>query len=177
MVSVCPLLVSFVPLALASISSLSSVVSDDSPGSSIAASSLISSSFCALSAPRVRRRFDCLAGVSLAVPDLPRFVVRVGKSSASSPEASREDGCSRSAVDDFKGPLPSDAARLRFVELDLAEGDDIVAEACGTVYRAWDKLTRWIVSVVDVGCPNMLGQCSRTEHVAPGEAGRIDVEA
>lgn len=106
-------------------SSLASVVSEGSPGSSV----LIvgKSAGSALSAARVRGRLlDCLVE-SIELFPLRCFTARAGESSASSPDASRDEGCCDSAADGFKYVvLLLDSPRFRLLELAVEDGDDMV---------------------------------------------------
>ena len=95
------LLVLFLIFDRASISAESSVADDGSPGSSIAFEESSPSPFDSPALDRVRARLDGGTWVSL---DERCFLCRVldeGDSASSSPEASRDDGWSRSAVDDL----------------------------------------------------------------------------
>lgn len=113
------------------ISVLASVVSDGSPGSSLLMSgmTLPSSAACSVTTELLRGRFD---GGLLPSGDTSVFlglwltVSGTAESAASSPEASRDDGWRRSAVEDFLAVEPRVEARLRLaVPEPDDEGEDI----------------------------------------------------
>ena len=120
-------LLSFERLAM---SVLASVVSDGSPGSSfwmLGTGAPLIVGFSLTAADRVRARFE--GGLAESTDVAVVFLcleLEVGAvdSSASSPDASREEGCRRSTVEDFILLAP-EIALLRFVD-PVDEGEDIV---------------------------------------------------
>ena len=118
-----------------SMSALSSVVSDGSPGSSLLMLGMPAGPFSrvdsAVTVDRVRGLL--FGGLLVASRELVDFLclelvkAAAGESSASSPEASRDDGWSRSTVEDFKILLGRCALRFRLLEPPEDEGEDIDA--------------------------------------------------
>lgn len=115
-------------------SSLSSVVSEGSPGSALAIVGValpLLEAASALALERVRGRFGGGFVESTEVADFLCLLVDTdtgtAESSASSPEASRDDGWRRSAVDDFLIAVGSVLVRFLLVE-PVDEGDDILPE-------------------------------------------------
>lgn len=121
--------------ACRSISSLSSVVEDGSPGSSLlmpGASTLkpllleLTLMVVAAAAARVRGRL--FGGASLESTELADFLcleVRDGDPAASSPEASRDEGCSRSMFEDLRRSEGIWLVRFLLAEEPVEEGDDM----------------------------------------------------
>ena len=114
-----------------SMSSLCSVVSDCSPGSALAIVGVelsLAEAASTLTLERVRGRFG---GGLVESADFLCLWLDVGigtaESPASSPEASREDGWSRSAVEDFLIAVGRVVVRLRLVE-PADEGDDMATK-------------------------------------------------
>ena len=124
----------FLILYRLAISTLAPVVSLGSPGSlrstlgSLTPPSAEDS--CVLIAVRVRGRLLGGFEASIEVEDFlcfpPVLVAVVVLSSASSPDASRDEGCSNSAVVEFLTDFSVDEARFRLPELE-DDGDDIEA--------------------------------------------------
>lgn len=121
-----------------SISSLSSVVEDGSPGSLLliavastlkpllVESILVMLVVAGAAVARVRGRL--LGGASLESIELAAFLcldMREGDSAASSAEASRDEGCSRSAVEGLTRADGIWLMRFRLADDPVEEGDDI----------------------------------------------------
>ena len=114
-------------------SELASVVSDGSPGSSLFILGIGVPLLELLSAIALDRVLGRLAGGLVESMDIVDFLCLaiVGacvevSSAASSPEASRDEGCCRSTVEDFFIPEARFAVRFRFPEPD-DEGEDMLA--------------------------------------------------
>ena len=112
-------------------SELASVVSDGSPGSSLLILGIGMPLFKLVSATALDRVRGRLAGGFVESIDIVDFLclLLVGvcvevSSPASSPEASRDEGCCSSTVEDFFIPVARFAVRFRFPEPD-DEGEDI----------------------------------------------------
>ena len=109
------------------------MASDGSPGSSLLILGIGVPLLELLSVTALDRVLGRLAGgfvESMDVVDFLCFAI-VGacvdvSSAASSPEASRDEGCCRSTVEDFLIPVARLAVRFRFPEPD-DEGEDILA--------------------------------------------------
>lgn len=128
----------FLFLLRVAMSMLASVVSLGSPGSCLSVEGSLTppsadDSWFTLGAVRV---LGLLLGGLVESTEVEAFLCFVPLaavvvlSSASSPEASRDDGCRSSAVVEFLTDLSVDAARLRFEEPE-DDGDDIWASAQG----------------------------------------------
>ena len=114
-------------LELFSISALSSVVEDGSPGSSWLIEGALTAPFESAALERVRARFGGGAAPSMEGGCFLCLVFEAGESASSSPEASRDEGWRRSVVDDFRRSLEIWEMRLRFVEAFEEDGEDILA--------------------------------------------------
>ena len=89
-----------------SISALASVVSDGSPGSSTfsigESTDVLAAGPSGATLERVRGLFAGGLLASIEAAPFRCFVLRVGEAATSSPDASRDEGWSKSVVEDFK---------------------------------------------------------------------------
>ena len=110
---------------LFSISPLSSVVDDGSPGSSLLIAGLSAAPFeVKLTLERVRARFVGGAVLSIDCVCFLCLVFDAEEPASSSPEGSREEGCCRSAVSDLSRSLGICVILFRFAE-PVEDGEDI----------------------------------------------------
>jgi hypothetical protein len=137
-----------------SISSLSSVGDDGSPGSWL----LIFGISIVPLAPgvaldRVRARFVGGTVVSIDCGCLLCLAIDAGASASSSPEASREEGCCITAVSDFRRSLGMCEVLFRLAE-PLEDGDDI---STSLSYRP----AIWFKKGCNLTWPPRSGQCEK----------------